>query len=414
MAVLGALLLLVVSSFLAPFSYAANSDRIIRIGVIAPWGVAGKSEADWGYDYLDYDSDLYSKLIAPELNAYLARTSQGMPLKVEFVVKSAYDGSNEYHLSALQELHESGIDLVIGGYWSGQAGSALDYVNENGMVLLSPSSTDPSLAITGDGLFRMVPTDTGVANPIAAVLNERGITKLVVIHCDNGWASGVINAVDAVYDGDMTDRVAYPESLDYNSVDPDYTSYLALANGYLTGDPGEGVLLLSYNPNFVLQQAADYDNIYGVEWFGADATALNSFIRDTALVEASNVKLYSSMAAIDSDTISTKAFRIMETKYKAMFKDTFGYYMACEVDAGWLLTLSVLEVRNQELEVTGENVRSVISEVASNYHGYSGICELDAAGDRTPGNYNVWGYDAAGYHLFATYDSASDTLSWLG
>lgn len=51
--------------------------------------------------------------------------------------------------------------------------------------------------------------------------------------------------------------------------------------------------------------------------------------------------------------------------------------------------LSVLEVKSQGLEVTGENVRSVISTVASNYHAYSGICELDAAGDRIPGNYNV-------------------------
>ena len=64
--------------------------------------------------------------------------------------------------------------------------------------------------------------------------------------------------------------------------------------------------------------------------------------------------------------------------------------------------------------ISGTEIAKVLPDIASRYYGYGGWCELNAAGDRVPGNYNIWGYDTEGYHLFGKYDSASETLTWIG
>jgi len=389
-----------------------HDSKTIQIGVIAPWGILGTSEEEWGYDYFDFDTDLFKQLVEPEINNYLANLKTHPGIQIEFLVKSAGEGSPEEHLTALQEFHEMGIDLIIGGYYSGQAAASLAYIKAHNMLLISPSSTDPTLALK-DNLFRLVPDDIGLGKPIAATLNERGITKLVVIYSDNNWAAGVINTLDAEYDGDMTSRVPYPEEIDWNYDDPDYTPYLASADAMLSGGPDEGVLLLSYQAQVVLQQAAGYPNVYEVEWFGADATALNSYIRDDAGVEATHVGLYSSIAGIDSGTLGTDRYQAMATQFSALFADTFGFYPACEVDAAWILALSIVRTQNGNHPVNANTVANVLPNVASKYHGYSGLCKLNKYGDRISGTYDIWGY-MSGYYLFGRYDTASDTLTWIG
>jgi hypothetical protein len=63
--------------------------------------------------------------------------------------------------------------------------------------------------------------------------------------------------------------------------------------------------------------------------------------------------------------------------------------------------------------ITGKEIVKVLPDVASRYYGYGGWCELNAAGDRVPGNYEIWGYATEGYHLFGKFNSASETLSWV-
>ena len=69
-------------------------------------------------------------------------------------------------LKEIQSLREAGIATVIGPQTSSEAKEVLSFADEQGMLVVSQSSTASTLAIPGDALFRMIPTDQveGVAS----------------------------------------------------------------------------------------------------------------------------------------------------------------------------------------------------------------------------------------------------------
>ena len=54
-----------------------------------------------------------------------------------------------------------------------------DYADKNGIILISPSSTAPSLATAGDNLFRFVPDDSHQAQAISRLMWNDGIRVVV-------------------------------------------------------------------------------------------------------------------------------------------------------------------------------------------------------------------------------------------
>ena len=73
-------------------------------------------------------------LAKEDINEYMAENDY--PYRFEFVYKNANE-SPETHVEKLVELKEQGIDLVIGGLWTNQAGESLEYIDENDMIMIS-------------------------------------------------------------------------------------------------------------------------------------------------------------------------------------------------------------------------------------------------------------------------------------
>ena len=96
-------------------------------------------------------------------------------------------------LAGLEAAHAGGDgpSYYVGPSSSANAARMLDYANSNGLVLLSPSSADPSLAIPGDALFRMIPDYTRHADALARLLADRGATEVVLAVRDDAWGAGV-------------------------------------------------------------------------------------------------------------------------------------------------------------------------------------------------------------------------------
>ena len=90
-----------------------------------------------------------------------------------------------------------GPSYYIGPSSSANAARMLDYANRNGLVLVSPSSTDPSLAVPGDALFRMIPDYSLHAEAVARLLAERGASEVVLAVRDDAWGRGVAESVRA-------------------------------------------------------------------------------------------------------------------------------------------------------------------------------------------------------------------------
>ena len=77
-------------------------------------------------------------------------------------------------LEKLQSLNSKGIKLVLGPDSSAEVKSIKSYVDSNDMLVLSPSSTAPNLAID-DNIFRLIPDDTKQSVVIAKMLDHYGI-----------------------------------------------------------------------------------------------------------------------------------------------------------------------------------------------------------------------------------------------
>jgi branched-chain amino acid transport system substrate-binding protein len=136
------------------WSASTAEPQVFRIGVVSPSTSL-------------YDSVKTLMGFAEEdINSYYR--SEGRDVAIIFEISDA-GGNSEAHLDRVKEFKAKGINVVIGGAWSSQASASLSYVNENDMLLFSPSSTSPDLAIPYDNLFRLCPDDTAQGRVMSEV-----------------------------------------------------------------------------------------------------------------------------------------------------------------------------------------------------------------------------------------------------
>jgi ABC-type branched-subunit amino acid transport system substrate-binding protein len=386
-----------------PLSWGTPRVKTIRIGVISPFD-------EWAY----YDEIMFKQIVEPEINEYIAKLPRNRftpATQVEFIIESAA-WDPDVNLEIVKQFHEDGVNLLIGGLYTYLASSSLDYVNSHDMIMISPGSTGTELSLAGDNLFRLVPDDVGQVNAIAATLNSKGVDNLVIIQSDDNRSSALAQALASSYAGTIIDSIIYPMSTS------DYTEYLTQADDILSENPGANVLLLSLDEaGPILYQSMDYLELSSVEWFGTDGTAEAPGILDIAPEQAANVKLYSPLSALSSETKSSSKHQYMKDLFYETLEVPFGFYTACEIDAAWLLVLGVLETqRIIEPAVSGQDIVDVLPDIASRYYGYSGWCELNEAGDRVPGNYEIHGYGLVDgepyYMIYGSYNTASDIITW--
>ncbi len=133
---------------------------------------------------------ILDNVILPDINEYAKLL--GYDVKFEGLLDDA-QAQAAIHLEKVQSFKAMGVNLLICGRWSSQAQAALSYVNENDMIMFSPSSTSPLLWIEGDRLFRMCPNDYIQAPAIAKMLWTWGIEGVIVIQRGDPWADGIYN-----------------------------------------------------------------------------------------------------------------------------------------------------------------------------------------------------------------------------
>jgi ABC-type branched-subunit amino acid transport system substrate-binding protein len=134
----------------------------------------------------------------------------------------------------------------------------------------------------------------------------------------------------------------------------------------------------------ILQQASSsYKELLGTTWFGTDGTAGDTVVTGAGSgAAAAQVKLLSTIFAptrSDKYTAFTSAF---VAKYGGN-PDTYSY---TAYDATWVAALSILAVGKND----GAAVQKVLIGVANNYYGVSGWPDLNANGDRTISDYDLY------------------------
>ena len=309
---------------------------------------------------------------------------------------------------ALEAAHAggSGPSLYVGPSTSGNAGRVLDYANRNGLTLVSPSSTAPSLAVAGDSLFRLVPNDArqGVVladiihnqqgGILAGLLNESGAEHVVAVVRNDSWGLGLRDSASArlgAHNITVSQIVHREHGADWASV----ASRLNASVSSALMDGPAAVLHVGFRGDFaaLAAEAGGYPALRGVAWYGTDGVAgAQSIIADAVAQEfADAVNLTATKFDVDNGT----RLAAVDAALRARGVQAPGMYVYASYDAVLVLAgaaeRAMAAAAAAGAPYSAAAVRGEVRAAAAAYDGALGDIELNRAGDlRSPNGYAAW------------------------
>jgi len=370
----------------------------IKIGLLldlsGPLATTGK-RMEWAMQMAKEDIDAYLKSI-------------GVDAEVEFLIEDTTINP-EVALKKLQSLAAQGVKFVIGPMASSEVLSCKSFADSNKILIVSPSSTFPGLAVADDMVFRFVPTDIFQGKALARIIIDAGYKNLGIIYRKDAWGEGLMDAVKSNYEalgGNIASLVPYDPDA------KDLSSEIRKLSDELKGLSDAAVLLISFETDGVMaMRAASEDPVLSkLEWFGTDGTAYMLTISEQAGDFA--VKVGGFKSTIFAPTESSK-FLEFKQEFNSRFGDNPDTYTCNSYDAAWVIVLSIIQVG----EYDAEKVAKVFASVANNYFGVSGWTVLDENGDRVGGDYEIAAIKSVNgkfeWVRVGVYSLSSDTVQWL-
>lgn len=353
-----------------------------------------------------------------DINNYFS--TKNSSIRYELIVEDTESNPSK-SLKKLERLDKYGIKIVVGPATSSELQVVKDYANKNDILLVSYSSTAPSLAIEGDNVFRFVPNDTHQAKAISKLMWQEGIRVVVPFWRDDVYGNELMNAVKD--DFQKKGGEFYNKSIGYIPKTGELTSSLQRVNFVMWdkdlrtldsnvqeaiakyGTDKVGVYLISLDevtPIFI--QAHSYPFLSKVKWYGSDGSVLNEKLvrnHDSAHF-AANTSFYNPIYSIDSEKNI-----ILDELMKQIYHETEiepSPYAAVAYDILWVVALaenqtkfyelhdnnSVITINNNTEKQTMHYLKEELINIANVYNGITGTTRLDNQGDRLESNYDFW------------------------
>jgi branched-chain amino acid transport system substrate-binding protein len=348
---------------------------------------------------------LYEDIIAADMNDYLDKMDYDA--SVEFLIDTA-DGQAAIHLEKVQSFKAMDVTIFMGGGWSSQAQAALSYVNDNDMLMISSSSTSPLLAIENDNLFRTCPTDFVQAPAISNMWKSWGCEAILIVQRGDSWADGIYNVLLPELEAqgiEVIERVRYAAEV------TEFSSYLATMDELLGDAIAEygvervGVQTMYFDEGVVLMsQTGDYPNTRAVVWMGTESSGRSQRMID----DGGGMQI--ATGGFSSLMTPAKSWKWidLDDRYYDLVAQPASFYTSTDYDGATCLALSVLEAGS----VDAVDVAPLWPSVPRNYFGTSGWVDLDDAGDRKPGIFDIWGFTADGFTSYGQYNGIEISVAW--
>ena len=94
----------------------------------------------------------------------------------------------EYTLEQVKKLHADGVNVFIGPETSAELAMIKPYVDSEELLVISTSSTAPSLAVE-DSIYRLVPDDTHQGKLISKLLEINDVTTVYLLVRNDLWGN---------------------------------------------------------------------------------------------------------------------------------------------------------------------------------------------------------------------------------
>ena len=309
---------------------------------------------------------------------------------------------------AVSGLFMNGTTMMLGPPISGTLAGVMDYVNDNGIVLISCCANAHTLSAP-DNVFRSLPDTRSVGTALAEYMIQDGRTVLLPVWQSNLWSDDYVEAVSERFvqlGGEVAEGISYAFGDDATQVTADMDGVV----GSLADEHGAGsvaVFAIPGNSNLLFEAPA-HDALGRVGWYGTFNTvgedafvedeSLAAFLKRTGFValqvetgvgpshDASRQEIAERSADglqryVDRLYVEAISIEITERSDRTVNANTLAAY-----DSAWLLGLSILRTQSTDTA----SIVDAMHGVGSEYYGALGMHSLDENGDLTTDAYEVW------------------------
>lgn len=376
----------------------------IQIGALVPLTGTGASVGESSYAAIQLAvDDIATSFIARGIDANLT----------VFVEDTETDP--EVALQKIPIFTQKNIDICIGPFSSSNVNVVKEYANTNDLLIVSPASVSTSLAIPGDNVFRLVPSDDNQAEAMAAMLVDDGIEVLLPIVRDDLWGNELLAATTQFFSaaaGQME------EAVQYSPTTSDFTTYVnTLKNNLeaaLAQYPAEkiGIYLVSYGESVNILNRASVDAIFeGVKWYGSSGFAgISTLPSDTIAANFAQVHQLA-CPAFGFDPAAQQKWEPLLERLQNLLGRQPEIYAFVTYDAVWLAVETYLST-GQSADFN--TIKLTFENKANSTQGVTGVTTLNDAGDRLYATYDFWGIekpdDEYEWAIVASYNNETGIL----
>jgi ABC-type branched-subunit amino acid transport system substrate-binding protein len=345
------------------------------------------------------------RLAVDDVNNHLAKS--GSSSRVGLIIEDTKTDPNIAR-EKLKDLASKGIRIVIGPSTGASVAAVKEYADENGILIVSSSSTAASLAIPNDNVFRFVPDDTHQAEALAKQMWDEGTRVVIPI-----WRTDVFGnnhqsslkekfeilggkVVDGIgYDPPVGNFAASLHRINFIVWEQELSSLTSKVNDAVSqyGVDKVGVYIVAYDEIVpIMIQANRHQELQSVRWYGSDGSAqLEGLIKN---VEAAEFAVKTNFLNPIYSVNASDSFKELEERIVEEIGRVPRSYAEVAYDEFWVAALTLNNYTGTEQDdIT--SLREAFINTANLYTGVTGRTELNDAGDRKYAPYDFWAVQPA-------------------
>ncbi|ABK77851.1 ABC-type branched-chain amino acid transport system, periplasmic component [Cenarchaeum symbiosum A] len=351
-----------------------------------------------------YDNGLAAELALVDFNRYLDEIDAGWELNL--VVEDS-QADPIVALEKIQSLNSKGVKLVLGTETSAELRNVKSYAESNGMLLISPSSTSPALAID-DNIFRLVPDDTQQGRVLARLLQTQEVTAAIPVYRGDVWGDGLYESTKSSFEsfgGTFDEGIRYsPESTVFSTEAHLLNEKLGV---YLQDRPASEVAIIMIGFEEAVHffnAASSYDDLSTVLWIGTDSLANNGQLTEDPITAefVEGVGFISAQFAASQNDQHDHVKEVL-TEQIGSSPNNYAY---SSYDSVWLFGMSILQLQTDDPGL----IMEALPTVAEHYSGSLGTIILNDAGDLAVSDYELYSIRDGEWVFYGLYKAETGEI----